>query len=70
MTGDKDEELSGTDQTNGLAGDLDGDDGGALDPEEHTESLFEGVIKHGLEIDSDRDDDGDEAVTEYSEEGH
>ena len=69
MTGDNDEEFSGTDQTNGLAGDLEGDDGGALDPEAHKGSLFEEVIDHGLDIDSDRDDEGDEAVTEYSEEG-
>jgi hypothetical protein len=65
--GTRDEEsAAGTDQTNGLAGNLEGDDGGALNPEDHQESLFESVVKHGLEPDDEENQTGE---TKYSEEG-
>jgi hypothetical protein len=58
--------LAGTDQTNGLAGNLEGDDGGALNPEDHQDSLFESVVKHGLDPDEEENKTGE---TTYSEEG-
>ncbi|WP_431246062.1 hypothetical protein [Leifsonia xyli] len=68
MTDPREQEpVTGNDPTNGLAGDLEGDDGGAVEPQEDR-SVFEDVI---ADIDGDRlADDGDaDSATSYSEEG-
>ncbi|WP_431219481.1 hypothetical protein [Leifsonia xyli] len=68
MTDPREQEpVTGSDPTNGLAGDLEGDDGGAVEPQEDR-SVFEDVI---ADIDGDRlADDGDaDSATSYSEEG-
>ncbi len=73
MTDSRDEQepITGTDPTNGLAGDLEGDDGGAVEPDQHR-SVFQDVV---ADIEGDRlagdgqpDEDADSA-TSYSEEG-
>ena len=73
MTDSRDEKepITGADPTNGRAGDLEGDDGGAVEPTEDR-SVFQDVI---ADIDGDRlagdgdpDEDADSA-TSYSEEG-
>jgi hypothetical protein len=54
------------DPTNGLAGDLEGDDGGAVDP------MARGNVIQDVVADLDPDlrpDEGDDAATSYSEEG-
>jgi hypothetical protein len=58
----------GHDPTNGLAGDLDGDDAGALDPDQDHRSLAEQIV---ADLDPDRapGPDDDDSATEYSEEG-
>ena len=61
-----DEPVAGHDPTNGLAGDLEGDDGGAVEQEQHT-SLAEGIVA-GLDPDRPVEDD-DDSATAYSEEG-
>jgi hypothetical protein len=63
-----DDKIVGEDQTNGLAGNLEGDDDGALDPEDQHHSLFEDVIDNGLRIDGDSENPEDDATTKYSEE--
>ncbi|WP_348789421.1 hypothetical protein [Leifsonia sp. NPDC080035] len=61
-----DEPGAGHDPTNGLAGDLEGDDGGAVEQHDHT--TLAGAIVEGL--DPDRPvDEGDDSTTSYSEEG-
>ena len=75
MTDSRDEQepITGNDPTNGLAGDLEGDDGGAVEPTENR-SLFDEVIADpdgdrlaaGADADADPDQD---SATSYSEEG-
>lgn len=68
MTDQRDEQepITGNDPTNGLAGDLEGDDGGAVEPERHG-SVFQEVIADL--VDDDRRDDDTDSTTPYSEEG-
>lgn len=68
MTDQRDEQepITGNDPTNGLAGDLEGDDGGAVEPERN-ESVFQEVL--GDLADGDRRDDDTDSTTPYSEEG-
>jgi len=68
MTDPRNEEepITGADPTNGLAGDLQGDDGGAVEPPAH-ESVFQQVISDLT--DDDRPDGGADSATSYSEEG-
>ncbi|NUU06323.1 hypothetical protein [Leifsonia sp. C5G2] len=68
MTDQRDEQepITGSDPTNGLAGDLEGDDGGAVEPE-RKESVFQEVI--GDLADGGRRDDDTDSTTPYSEEG-
>ncbi|MEY9952235.1 hypothetical protein [Leifsonia sp. EB34] len=66
---DRDEDrdaVTGHDPTNGLAGDLDGDDGGAATPTaDH--NVIQDVI---ADLDPDRPmDEDDDSATSYSEEG-
>ena len=63
---DQQDAVTGHDPTNGLAGDLEGDDGGAVEQEQHT-SLAEGIVA-GLDPDRPVEDD-DDSATAYSEEG-
>ncbi len=61
------EPVVGHDPTNGLAGDLEGDDGGSSEP-----TADHNVIQDAVrDLDPDRVDESgdDEAVTPYSEEG-
>lgn len=72
MTDQRDEQepITGNDPTNGLAGDFEGDDGGAVEPERNG-SVFQEVIgdlADGDPTDGDRADDAD-STTPYSEEG-
>ncbi|ANF32092.1 hypothetical protein A0130_10780 [Leifsonia xyli] len=73
MTDSRDEQepITGSDPTNGLAGDLEGDDGGAVEPGGNR-SLFDEVIGDPdgdrLAAGADADEDADSA-TSYSEEG-
>lgn len=61
------EPAAGSDPTNGLAGDLEGDDGGAVEPEETDRGVLGEVI---AEFDPDRPvDDESSSLTSYSEEG-
>jgi hypothetical protein len=67
---DQQEPITGNDPTNGLAGDLEGDDGGAVQPTAH-ENVIQDVI---ADLDGDRlDDEGggddEDSATSYSEEG-
>lgn len=69
MTDSREEQepITGNDPTNGLAGDLEGDDGGAIEP-----TADENVILDVIpDLDDARrpDDEGDDSVTPYSEEG-
>ncbi|WP_025157926.1 hypothetical protein [Leifsonia aquatica] len=61
------EPVVGHDPTNGLAGDLHGDDGGSAEPTAD-QNMIQDVIG---DLDPDRVDDAgeDDAVTPYSEEG-
>ncbi|RDV43534.1 hypothetical protein DOE76_16410 [Leifsonia sp. ku-ls] len=73
MTDQRDEKepITGNDPTNGLAGDLEGDDGGAVEPEGH-ESVFQqvlGDLADGDVVDDDRARDDTDSTTPYSEEG-
>ena len=60
------EPVVGNDPTNGLAGDLEGDDGGAAEP-----TADENVIQEVIPDLDDARDDGESAdsATSYSEEG-
>lgn len=68
MTDSRDEQepVTGNDPTNGLAGDLEGDDGGAAQPTAG-ENVIQDVIPD-LDDARDRNEDADSA-TSYSEEG-
>jgi hypothetical protein len=68
MTDQRDEQepITGNDPTNGLAGDLEGEDGGAVEPEGNG-SVFQEVMGD-IAGDERRDEDTDSA-TPYSEEG-
>ncbi|WP_374008973.1 hypothetical protein [Leifsonia sp. LS-T14] len=60
------EPVTGHDPTNGLAGDLEGDDGGAVEPTAD-KSVIQEVIP---DLDDARDDGEDaDSATSYSEEG-
>lgn len=62
---DAQEPITGHDPTNGLAGDLEGDDGGAVQP-----SADENVIQDVIpDLDDVRTDDDEDSATPYSEEG-
>jgi hypothetical protein len=67
MTDQANDAGTGSDPTNGLAGDLEGDDDGALEPTAH-QNVIQDVV---ADLDPDRDmGDGDEdSATSYSEEG-
>lgn len=58
--------ITGHDPTNGLAGDTQGEDGGALAPDASGHSLAEDIVAG---LDPDRSVDNDDAATNYSEEG-
>ena len=61
-----DEPITGHDPTNGLAGDLEGDDGGAVTPTSDQNVIQEVVA----DLDPDRSmDEDDDSATSYSEEG-
>lgn len=63
---DEQEPVTGSDPTNGLAGDLEGDDGGAVQPTAH-ENVIQEVIP---DLDDARETNEDaDSVTPYSEEG-
>ncbi len=63
---DAQEPITGHDPTNGLAGDLEGDDGGAAQPTADKD-VIQDVIP---DLDDARDTDADEdSATSYSEEG-
>jgi hypothetical protein len=71
-TRDEEEPVTGNDPTNGLAGDLEGDDGGVEPPPEHRGVLQEVIA----DFDPDRVTeegaggvDGEDSATPYSEEG-
>ncbi|MGN6760746.1 MAG: hypothetical protein ACTHJI_05390 [Leifsonia sp.] len=69
MTDSREEQepITGHDPTNGLAGDLEGDDGGAIEP-----TADENVILDVIpDLDDARrpEDVGDDSATPYSEEG-
>jgi hypothetical protein len=69
MTDSREEQepITGHDPTNGLAGDLEGDDGGAIEP-----TADENVILDVIpDLDDARrpEDEGDDSATPYSEEG-
>ena len=58
--------VTGHDPTNGLAGDLEGDDGGAVTPTAD-QNVIQDVI---ADVDPDRPmDEDDDSATSYSEEG-
>jgi hypothetical protein len=61
------EPIVGHDPTNGLAGDLEGDDGGSVEPTAE-QNVIQEVVR---DLDPDRTDStgDDDAVTPYSEEG-
>ena len=61
------EPIVGHDPTNGLAGDLEGDDGGSTEPTAE-QNVIQEVVR---DLDPDRvgDASDDDAVTPYSEEG-
>lgn len=67
MTDLPSEPVTGSDPTNGLAGDLEGDDDGAVEPTAH-QNVIQDVV---ADLDPDRDlaDTGDDSATSYSEEG-
>lgn len=62
-----DESVVGHDPTNGLAGDLEGDDGGAVD--QHDDTTLAGEVVAGLDPDRPVERDDDDSTTSYSEEG-
>ena len=63
---DAQEPVTGIDPTNGLAGDLEGDDGGAVEPTAD-ENVIQDVIP---DLDDARDTGEDtDSATSYSEEG-
>jgi hypothetical protein len=62
---DDQEPITGNDPTNGLAGDLEGDDGGAVE-QDQPRSVFEEVI---ADLDPDRTPQDEDSATPYSEEG-
>lgn len=68
MSENRDEQgaVTGHDPTNGLAGDLEGDDGGAVEP-----TADQNVIQEVIaDLDPDRPmDEDDDSATSYSEEG-
>jgi hypothetical protein len=69
---DAEEPITGSDPTNGLAGDLEGDDGGAVEPTGENRGVFQEVIADidGDDLAGDADSDGDaDSATSYSEEG-
>jgi hypothetical protein len=60
------------DQTNGLAGDLEGDDGGAEPETDEHRSLLGGLLAQGLDVTHNHGDStsaADEGDEGYSEEG-
>jgi hypothetical protein len=63
------EPIVAPDQTNGLAGNLEGDDGGVEPDEKEHGSLLGEVLDHGLTLTpgDQKEHEGDEG---YSEEGH
>ena len=67
MTDQPNEPVTGNDPTNGLAGDLQGDDDGAVEPTAH-QNVIQDVV---ADLDPDRDtgDGDDDSATPYSEEG-
>ncbi|WP_426625789.1 hypothetical protein ACPPVW_06980 [Leifsonia sp. McL0607] len=70
MTDKRDEQdaVAGHDPTNGLAGDLEGDDGGAEVPTAD-QNVIQDVIAD-FDLDPDRPvDEDDDSATSYSEEG-
>jgi hypothetical protein len=67
MNDRNDEPIVGSDQTNGLAGNLEGDDGGAVNPDDRMDNVVAGVVRH---LDDEDDAEPDESgETKYSEEG-
>ena len=67
MTDQSNEPVTGSDPTNGLAGDLEGDDDGAVEPTAH-QNVIQDVV---ADLDPDRDmtDEDSDSATSYSEEG-
>lgn len=63
-----DEPINDFDETNGIVEGLDGDDGGALDPEGRQQSVLGEAVKK-LTDPADQETDDEDGETSYSEEG-
>jgi hypothetical protein len=67
MTDQPNEPITGNDPTNGLAGNLEGDDDGAVEPTAH-QNVIQDVVAD-LDPDQDLNDGDEDSATSYSEEG-